>query len=463
MPRAGSLIKIGSAFAKRIKPGAVAESHLLRLKWYDSSGKIVRRLGKEAQSEARSLAAIGKGGEPISMRVTKTTSTKVPTDVPYSRYSKPAEHKYIGQELTGEYIGPKPAYFKKGTGEVVDNPQTKTVMRDEYKNREIAFRRKREATKVKESGEIVPYSYTDRKPDKNITTKGMYENIAIRRSIGGRSAIFSKTTHKPDPVRVKPDVKISRTQAAMYALRQMDKGEMAPQTQRASSPGVLNQPEAMQMPGQFEPQQEKIMGRLMETRDKGTKDQITIPHDMPYEEALAMSVRQAGMPEAERTMTPATGTIPPVKRLLRMEGGAPQFESMRWKPLSEQSQSATRAVESASTQASQVRTRQMARGVKPSAIQDLETNAIMATQMWKAMGGMRSMEGKMWKRNINTVFRGGASHKTQTNADAMDAFVKVAIEWIDNSEAASKKYPNALIQSIQKAFETYQGATQGGM
>ena len=419
--RAGSLVKIGGrgAFGKRIKRGR-GVGHV-RLKGYPDDPflvpkKKVRRRGSQRQvvaPEDRFVMGIGKE----EVRVGKD-------------FEVPAGKTFLKLDRQGNWIGSPP---QAGSPTPVRNvrvkefrqPQLYTAEDQKRFSQRYKVSRASRRQRIKDSGSIYGDLPTSKgsKRDPSLARSGMSSTFTLGAGRGRGVGMTTRTIHRPVPVRVKPQLEPTKTQEALVALRQAGREE----------------PEKAMM-NMFDPGQDQYYGRLNERKLWGTQERYTVPHDYPIRDAERIATEQAALPEGERTLFPESGHISPVKHLKGMEGGQPIFEQRRYQKVGQIAETASQAVKAVQK-------------TTPIATSLLKDRAVVAVQMWKAMGGMRTLNGKMWKRNRQLVFR-----TRNPKGSAEDAFMKVAIEWMNDKNKASNKYPKALINSVEEAFEIYKGS-----
>lgn len=256
-------------------------------------------------------------------------------------------------------------------------------------------------------------------------------------------------------------------------------------TVKGSLPGEEAMGKAVGEVFKTEPVQSKVYGRLYEHTQVHGEHRMQ-PRDYPYVEAVIRHIKSKGALTAESKPLPSSKVltapggeihgVDPHKAVTRSKmykrakvygqlGGS--YEKRVYKPIDPVSKrinpevieaeklKKAKLVRKAKQLAPAKKSFEKVRGgkisVEAASSDNLIKHALMLDQMWKFIGGKRTVTGKFWNQ-----LRSSAPGRRKV-ADARDYFYRIGLKWIENPEATAKTYPRE-VKSLERIWEELNNA-----
>ena len=238
-----------------------------------------------------------------------------------------------------------------------------------------------------------------------------------------------------------------------------------------------------------EPVNQRVYGRLYGQIDLGGET-LKRPMDYPWPEAVARYIQGKGALSAESRKLPSAKILRPPSGVIeaspevagRASGLAPEeklkllegkgsYEERIYRPIKPVAKKIQPAVEEAERERKKqmIQQARKLRPVKKSiervkkgkvelqkpGSEELVNQALMLDQMWKFIGGKRSLTGKAWD-----MWRKSAPGRRKVS-DARDYFYRVGLKWMEDPKRTARTYPREVksLETIWKELmEAYGGS-----
>lgn len=253
-----------------------------------------------------------------------------------------------------------------------------------------------------------------------------------------------------EPPVVKKTVGLTDAQWQRYLQRIADKTPSQSATRPQTSIGAGGVEQTQQVPltqgaeaatqamSELQPEQTRLFARLREPYvEEGVKRYKN--YDLPYTEAVEkysadqMQAASAGLPKGK--YEPFEQYLPPADVMSIGKGGETTFERRKFQPVGKRVDTAIENIRKALPQLQR-------KGKKietPTDASELVKMSMVVDNMWKFIGGMRSIEGKMWQRlSQNAPGRKKAAYKGGSKIEAIDPrkyFNRTALKWLQDKKS----------------------------